>query len=57
MKFSYYITDLHAGAVRGTNDSRVADDFRHSEDHFVTDAEAGKWLTPDEDVDIADIDD
>lgn len=57
MRFRYYITDLHAGAVLGTNDSGVADDFRHSEDHFVVDAEAGKWLTPDEEVDIADIKD
>ncbi len=45
-RFRYYITDLHAGAIVGTNDKDVADSCALSEDHFVVDAQSGIWMTP-----------
>lgn len=47
MKFRYYITDLFAGTVEGTNDSGLADNLSRSEDYFVVDSETGEWLGTD----------
>ena len=44
MKFRYYITNLHEGAVEGTNDDQTAIDFAASEDYFVVDSERGEWI-------------
>lgn len=44
MKFRFYITDLHAGSIFGTNDESLAKDYAQSEDHFVADTETGLWL-------------
>lgn len=55
MKFRYYITDLHSGSVMGTNTDQTAEDFRHSEDHFVVDSVKGVWLVSDGETDIQSI--
>ena len=55
MKFRYYITDIPAGQVLGTNDESVARDFQASEDDFVVDALEGKWLNMEGDDDITDV--
>lgn len=44
MKFRYYITDLDAHTVHGTNDSERAIDMADSEAFFVVDSEAGEWM-------------
>jgi len=46
MKYRYYITDLFAGAIVGTNDKDVADSYALSEDNFVVDAQSGTWMNP-----------
>ena len=51
-KFAYYITNLYAGKVEGTNDRAVAESFTQCEDFFVVDAELGQELTPDGNFDI-----
>ncbi len=58
MKFKYYINDLNAGDVKGTDDLTVAQQFADNEDCFVVDAEAGHWLLPtgDGSVDIQNAD-
>jgi hypothetical protein len=45
MKFRYYITDLHAGSVVGTNDKELAESYALSEDSFVVDTQSGVWLS------------
>lgn len=45
MKFRFYITDLFAGAVVGTDDKEEAENISASEDHFVVDSETGEWVT------------
>lgn len=47
MRFRYYITNLHEGAVEGSNSFDVAENFANSEDYFVVDADTGLWLQPD----------
>jgi len=47
MKFRYYITDLHQGLIRGTNDEENACNFAGCEDYFVVDSDTGEWLTAD----------
>lgn len=46
MKYRYYITDLNAGAIVGTNDKDVADSYALSEDNYVVDAQSGTWISP-----------
>jgi hypothetical protein len=46
MKYRYYITDLFAGAIVGTNDKDVADSYALSEDNFVVNAQSGTWMNP-----------
>jgi hypothetical protein len=54
--FRYYITDLGAGSVVGTNDDTAAHDYALSEDNFVVDTLTGLWLQADEDsVEIKEI--
>lgn len=43
-KFRYYITDLDAFSVHGTNDSERARAMADSEAFFVVDSEAGEWM-------------
>lgn len=47
MKFRYYITDLHAGCIFGTNDKEVAESYATSEDNFVVDTECAIQLLSD----------
>ena len=47
VKFKYYITDLHEGAIQGTNDDKLAAELSTSEDYFVLETETGMWLTVD----------
>lgn len=47
MKFRFYITNLHVGAIEGTNDESVAQRMAGSEDCFVVDSETGEQLMPD----------
>lgn len=54
MKFRYYITNLHEGCVQGANNPDVANDFASSEDYFVVDSEAGKWIAIGSEVEIED---
>lgn len=44
MIYRYYITDLHAGCIFGTNDKEVAESYATSEDNFVVDTECGIQL-------------
>lgn len=46
MKYRYYITDLFAGAIVGTNDKDVADSYALSEDNYVVDVHRGTWMSP-----------
>lgn len=46
MKFRFYITNTYEGNIEGTDSAEVAESFAESEDFFVVDAEAGKWLKP-----------
>ncbi len=50
--FRYYISDPFDGCYRGTNDSKVAQDFADCEDYFVVDTVTGMWLTSDGPVEI-----
>lgn len=43
-KYRYYIVDTMDGNVKATNSAETANDYAQSEDHFVIDAEKGKWL-------------
>ena len=45
MKYRYYITDLFAGAIVGTNDKDVADSYALSEDNYVVDVHRGTWIS------------
>lgn len=45
MKFRYYITNLHAGEIQGTNEAHVANTHAASSDYFVLDSENGLWIT------------
>lgn len=47
MRFRYYITNLHVGAIEGSNSLDVAENFANSEDYFVVDSETGQWLQSD----------
>ena len=53
--FKYYIVTTYEGAVRGTNSEEVATNCSLSEDYFVVDVEAAKWLTHGELTEILDI--
>lgn len=44
MKFRYYITNLHVGAIEGTDYESVARSFAASCEYFVVDTETGKWI-------------
>lgn len=46
-KFRFYITDLHEGRVKGSNDIQVALDYCHSEDYYAVDAETGEMFCED----------
>lgn len=46
MKFRYYVTDLHNGSIRGTDDLDAAESFAESEDYFVVDTGTGEWIQP-----------
>lgn len=48
MKHRFYITDLNAGGILGTDDPETARAYAASEDNFVVDAELGEWLTSDQ---------
>ena len=48
MKYRYYVTDLHAGRVTGTDDPELARQWAHDPDAFVVDSQEGKWLTLDD---------
>jgi hypothetical protein len=45
MSFRYYISDLHDGTIKGTNDQEVADSLSHCEEYFVVDTETGNWIS------------
>ena len=47
MKFRYYITNLIAGKIVGTDDEATARNYAMSEDFFVVDTENGTWLLSD----------
>lgn len=44
MKFRYYITNMCAGCIQGTNSPEEAQNFANCEDFFVVDTETGEWL-------------
>lgn len=45
-KFRYYVTDMYAGAIVGTDDTDAAMNCAGCEDYFVVDTETGCWLQP-----------
>lgn len=47
MKFRFYITDLFADCMRGTNDPETARNYAEAADFFVVDSETGEWLLED----------
>jgi hypothetical protein len=48
MLFQFYITELHSGAILGTDDLSVAEQYARTEDAFVVDTRTGEWLNPDD---------
>jgi hypothetical protein len=44
ISFRFYITNLHAGEISGTNDEDKAEAYSMSEDHFVVDTHTNYWL-------------
>jgi len=48
--FDYYITDLTAGCIHGTDDLLVAQRYAASEDNFVVDVAKNQWIQADLDT-------
>ncbi len=46
MIFRFYITDLYADVIEGTNDEELAREHSLDEGFFVVDTEKGLLLTP-----------
>lgn len=48
MAFRFYITDIGAGKIVGTNSIARAKNCAACEDYFVVDSVSGEWLTSDD---------
>ncbi|MBD5034913.1 hypothetical protein VWT76_15560 [Xanthomonas citri pv. citri] len=46
MKYRYIITNTMEGQMEGTSDEAVARELAESEDVYVVDVVAGRWLMP-----------
>lgn len=55
MAFTFYITDLYNGVLKGTNDETLAKEYAKNEDIFVVNSETGMWLLPDSEVEVGEI--
>jgi len=56
-KFRYYVLDTFDGNYKGTNNVATIEGYLHSDEHFVLDAQEGKFLsTPDAELDVINLD-
>jgi len=52
MKFKYYIVDTAIASVFGTNDDKIAEECRPSDELIVINSETGTWLDIESEEDI-----
>lgn len=55
MGFRYYITDTFNGCIKGTDNTKEAENFALCEEYFVVDTESGEWITPDSRIKIEEV--
>lgn len=48
MQYRYYIVDIHATGVKGTDDRKVAIKHAQNDQIYVIDTESGEWMLPDD---------
>ena len=44
MKVRYYVIDVYAASIRGTNSESIADSYAHLEEYLVVDAKTSEVL-------------